>query len=287
MDSAILISPTQLFDAMKTMPMVIIDTRDADTFAEGHITGAVNLRDIFTYLASSTAHGLKDLENKFADEFSRIGLSGNETAVFYEDTMNSGFGQSCRGYFLLSYLGYPKIKVLHGGLGAWKKAGFPLSTEMTVPVPAVFPMEVNSADVMVDRYEMLAALSDPSIAKLDVRDIDEWIGESSSPYGKDFSPRKGRLPGAKWLEWYRLMKPTADGPMFKSHAEIQAELRTVGITPESDIYLYCFKGARASNTFLALKEAGFPKVKIYFGSWNEWACDPSLPIEEGRTPLVA
>ena len=29
--------------------------------------------------------------------------------------MNSGFGQSCRGYYLLTMLGYPKIKVVHGG----------------------------------------------------------------------------------------------------------------------------------------------------------------------------
>lgn len=118
-------------------------------------------------------------------------------------------------------------------------------------------------------------------------DIDEWIGESSSPYGKDYAPRKGRLPGSRWIEWYRMMKPTAAGPMFKSPAEIQAECRTVGITADSTIYLYCFKGARASSTYLALKEAGYDNVKMYFGSWNEWSRDDSLPIEEGLTPMAA
>jgi thiosulfate/3-mercaptopyruvate sulfurtransferase len=116
---------------------------------------------------------------------------------------------------------------------------------------------------------------------LDVRDIDEWIGESSSPYGKDFCPRKGRIPGAVWLEWYRMMKPTAEGPRFKSKNEILAECATVGITQSTPVYLYCFKGARASNTFLALKNAGVKDVRMYFGSWNEWSRDPSLPIEEG------
>ena len=48
------------------------------------------------------------------------------------------------------------------------------------------------------------------------------------------------------------------------------------------MYLYCFKGARASNTFLALKNAGVKDVRMYFGSWNEWSRDPSLPIEEGH-----
>jgi thiosulfate/3-mercaptopyruvate sulfurtransferase len=30
-----------------------------------------------------------------------------------------------------------------------------------------------------------------------------------------------------------------------------------------------------------LKNAGVKDVRMYFGSWNEWSRDPSLPIEEG------
>jgi thiosulfate/3-mercaptopyruvate sulfurtransferase len=30
-----------------------------------------------------------------------------------------------------------------------------------------------------------------------------------------------------------------------------------------------------------LKEAGIKDVTLYFGSWNEWSRDPSLPIETG------
>ena len=77
------------------------------------------------------------------------------------------------------------------------------------------------------------------------------------------------------------MKPTSDGPRFKSKNEILAEFATVGSTPNTTVYLYCFKGARASNTFLALKNAGVKDVRMYIGSWNEWSRDPSLPIEEG------
>ncbi|MGP1357067.1 sulfurtransferase, partial [Roseicyclus sp.] len=121
---------------------------------------------------------------------------------------------------------------------------------------------------------------------LDVRDVDEWIGESSSPYGRDFCPRKGRIPGARWIEWYRFMKPTAAGPRLKSPAEVQAELASVGIGLDDTVYLYCFKGARASNSYLALKRAGVKDVRIYFGSWNEWSRDPALPIESAA-PVAA
>jgi thiosulfate/3-mercaptopyruvate sulfurtransferase len=199
--------------------------------------------------------------------------------VFYEDAMNSGYGQSCRGYYLLTWLGYPKIKVLNGGFSAWKAAGLPVSTEAAAPTPATFP-ELAGSDVMLTQADVQAALGTDTVL-LDVRDVDEWIGDSSSPYGKDFAPRKGRLPGAKWVEWYRFMKPSAQGPVFKTPDEVKAECATAGIAPDDTVYLYCFKGARASNTFLALKQAGFSDVRMYFGSWNEWSRDESLPIETG------
>jgi thiosulfate/3-mercaptopyruvate sulfurtransferase len=78
-----------------------------------------------------------------------------------------------------------------------------------------------------------------------------------------------------------MMKPTAAGPMFKSPDEIRAEAHTAGIGADTPVYLYCFKGARASNTLVALKEAGVRDVRMYFGSWNEWSRDESLPIESG------
>ncbi|WP_321345452.1 sulfurtransferase [Breoghania sp.] len=276
-----LLSPEELAEFMKSEPCVIIDTRDPESYAAGHIPGAVDMHDIFTYLATSSADGVAELRHKFAEEFGAAGLSGEETAVIYEQSMATGFGQSCRGYFLLQYLGYPKVKVLHGGFAAWEAAGLPVSADAVAPTPKTFPVSETGADLMLDVADMMDAIKTDDIVKLDVRDIDEWIAESSSPYGKDFCPRKGRIPGAKWIEWYRMMKPTATGPMIKSKPEILAECASVGITPETPVYLYCFKGARASNTYLALKEAGVKDVKIYFGSWNEWSRDPELPIEEG------
>lgn len=277
MSTPVLIAPAELQALMATEAVVVIDTRDADTYAAGHVPGAVNLREIFTFLATSTAEGLQELKSTFTEAFGKVGLSGAETAVFYEDALNTGFGQSCRGYYLLTWLGYPKVLVLNGGFPAWKAAGLPVSTEAAVPAPATFP-SLPTADVMLTKEQMLAALGTETVL-LDVRDIDEWTGESSSPYGKDFAPRKGRLPGAKWIEWYRFMKPGAQGPQMKSALEVQAECATAGIAPSDTVYLYCFKGARASNTFMALKQAGFSDVRMYFGSWNEWSRDPALPIE--------
>ena len=281
MTETTLVTPQELAALVEAEPCVLIDTRDGDSYAAGHLPGAVNMHDIFTFLATSSSDGIHELKEKFAEEFGAAGLSGAETAVIYEQSMNTGFGQSCRGFFLLKFLGYPRIKVLHGGFAAWTAEGMPVSTDAVTPEPKTFPVTDTGHELMLDVADVQAALGDDGIVMLDVRDADEWIAESSSPYGKDFCPRKGRLPGAKWIEWYRMMKPSPEGPMIKSKDEILAECATVGITPKTPVYIYCFKGARASNTFLALKEAGIEDVRIYFGSWNEWSRDPSLPIEEG------
>jgi thiosulfate/3-mercaptopyruvate sulfurtransferase len=279
-DASVLITPAQLLALQQAGPVVVIDTRDADAYAAGHIEGAVNLREVFTFLATSTPEGLQQLKDSFAASLGAAGLSGKETAVFYEDAMNSGYGQSCRGYYLLTWLGYPDVKVLNGGFSTWKAAGLPVSTTPAVPVPATFPADLTMADVMLTTEDVAAALHTDTVL-LDVRDVDEWIGDSSSPYGRDFAPRKGRLPGARWVEWYRFMKPSPQGPVFKSPDEVKAECASVGVGPEDTVYLYCFKGARASNTFLALKQAGFADVRMYFGSWNEWSRIDTLPIETG------
>ena len=92
--STVLISPAELA-AMNKDEIVLIDTRAPEGFAAGHIPGAVNLHDIFTYLATSDAEGMAELTQKFADAFGAAGLDGTKTAVIYEQAMDSGFGQSC------------------------------------------------------------------------------------------------------------------------------------------------------------------------------------------------
>jgi uncharacterized OsmC-like protein len=77
-----------------------------------------------------------------------------------------------------------------------------------------------------------------------------------------------------------MMQKGSTIPWFKPKDEVAKICSEVGIGPDSKVYLYCFKGARASNTMVALKEAGIQNVRMYFGSWNEWSRNASLPIEE-------
>src|SRR5579872_6169353 len=131
----VLISASELAELLSKEPSVIIDTRNPDAYGAGHLPNAVNVHEIFTYLATSTPEGMSELKTKFAEAFGKAGLSGKETAVIYEQSMNSGFGQSCRGYYLLTMLGYPKVKVLHGGYDAWVAKGLLTTTAVPSPKP--------------------------------------------------------------------------------------------------------------------------------------------------------
>ncbi len=130
MSDKVLMTPAELFEQLKSPGIVLIDTRDPKSYAAGHLPGAVNIHDIFTYLATSTPEGVAAMRDKFAAIFGAAGLSGGETAVVYEQSMDTGFGQSCRGYVLLRYLGYPKVMILHGGYVAWTAASLPTTTEV-------------------------------------------------------------------------------------------------------------------------------------------------------------
>ena len=72
----VLISAGELTELLKKEPCVVIDTRNPDAYSAGHLPNAVNVHEIFTYLATSTPDGMHELKTKFADAFGGAGLSG-------------------------------------------------------------------------------------------------------------------------------------------------------------------------------------------------------------------
>ena len=283
MAKQILYSPEEVNELLGDSSTVIVDIREEDDYKKSHIPGAVCIPDVFFYLAETSDEGLKAFQDKFQKEFSDAGISHDKKVIIYEDALNNRYGGSCRGYWFLTYLGHPNAGVLDGGFSAWNKAGYSVDNKIPNPEPANFEVKTND-DIIATKDDMLAALSNSKIKILDNRDKEEWIGVSSSPYGKDFVPRKGRLPGARWIEWYNFMEGKAELPYFKSPEKIRAMCAEYGLYPDDDIIIYCFKGARVSNTFIAMHLAGFKHLRNYLGSWNEWSKDNSLPINSEVYP---
>lgn len=260
---------------------VFIDVRDPSAYQVSHIPGARSCNEIFTYLSTSDEKGILELKNTFENLFRKAGLNGDEHVITYEECLKTRFGASCRGYYLLKLLGHNNVNVLNGGLEAWVKEQGQTSNQVESFKEGSFTAKWNE-DVFASRDDVLKVLKDPNTVLLDVRDYEEWNSESSSPYGKDFAPRKGRIPGAKHILWKDLMETKDNITYLKDPSEVQSLCERNGISKDKNVIVYCFKGARASNTFIALKRAGFQNVKNYFASWNEWSRDHSLPIEGGK-----
>ena len=277
-----LVSVATVRSLLEKEKLKFVDVRAPEEYSEGHIPEAVNIREIFTYLATSDPQGVEKLRTTFEDLFREAGINGDELVITYEDCLKTA---SCRGYYLLKLLGHPNVSVLNGGWEAWKKHGLPIST--VVPKVAKGAFEASWVESMWSgKDDVAAAMKEKDTVLLDVRDTDEWKARSSSPvaYGVDFAPRKGRLPGAIHMHWHDFMRTSEDGLTYLREPKEVREMcaAKAGLVPESKVIVYCFKGARASNTYIALKEAGFSNVTNYFGSWNEWSRDHSLEIDSRK-----
>ena len=277
-----LVTPTGALELQNSGQAVIIDVRDGDDYAKEHVAGAISIPQIFYHLSTTSDAELKQSAEVFEELFCRAGVTPDTLVILYEDGLASRFGGSFRGWWWLNYFGHEKVTVLDGGYKAWKSAGLPVNSDPVVRQRSDFNVSINNS-VLARKQDVLDAIVSSDTILLDNRDAVEWYGESSSPYDtpdKDFSPRRGRIPGATWVEWTKLMDDS-DSPTFRSPEDIRAVMADAGVTPDDDIIIYCFKGSRASNTFAALKLAGFKRLRNYLGSWYEWAAEETLPIEVG------
>jgi diguanylate cyclase (GGDEF)-like protein len=256
--------------------IVVIDVRSESEYNNGHINVAVNFPEVFTYLPEgiTTDKEKKDFIEFYEVLFSKAGIGKNELVVFYEDKFTL---KSPRGLTILKYLGYDenKIKVLDGGYSQWSSLGFDISKKSIDNLPKKFTACIDKS-FFVDYNEMLSLIDNPCVVKLDVRDKDEWLGISSSPYSMHFAPKKGRLPHAIWIEWYNFI--TTDMLSVESLYKINNELQKKNLKKDDDIVLYCFKGARLSNSYIALRKLGYKNIRIYFAGWNEWCRKDNAPI---------
>ena len=66
---------------------------------------------------------------------------------------------------------------------------------------------------------------------------------------------------------------------FRSAEQLKSMYTGHNIPPEKEAIPYCQGGYRAAHTYLALRLIGYPRVRTYLGSWNEWGNRPDLPIE--------
>lgn len=248
--------------------VIIADTRTEQQYLQGHIPGAIWL-DISGLGARTSESVLPLLHQELASRFSALGITGAEQVVFYDESMGT---KAPKALWFLTYAGYRWGRVLHGGFGAWQKAGLPVSTEKTVRSARTFNVNANPAILASTEYVAKRIRSTTAVI-LDVRSREEYAGKDTSQH----CARSGRIPGAVWLEWTQLL----ENPLsYRQVADLEKRLKDAGVTPDKEIVVYCHQGNRASNSYLALQLLGYPRVRNYVGSWHEWAARLDLPMEK-------
>ena len=65
---------------------------------------------------------------------------------------------------------------------------------------------------------------------------------------------------------------------LKSPAALDAQYAALGLDRDHEVITYCQGGYRAAQSYIALTAAGYPRVRNYVGSWNEWGNRLDLPI---------
>ncbi|ABQ24660.1 sulfurtransferase [Geotalea uraniireducens] len=99
----------------------------------------------------------------------------------------------------------------------------------------------------------------------------------SFPLGNKAAAFEGIIKGAKVTKTgtYNITVPSLckpDGVSYLDQAAMKSVFATAGIDGSKPIVVYCNSGALASIYYYALHEVcGFQNVKIYDGSWLEWA----------------
>jgi thiosulfate/3-mercaptopyruvate sulfurtransferase len=89
---------------------------------------------------------------------------------------------------------------------------------------------------------------------------------------------QGHLPGAISWDWFNAV-PVDSWDCSRESDALRAELAELGVYPSDEIVAYCRSGMRVAHTWVVLRHAGFARIRLYDGSWQEWSMRTTLDIQ--------
>ncbi len=229
----IFITPLELHKQLAGKDLVILDASHPRAYAKGHIPGAISIG----------FKGLSDCNGKPGDrewgtifpkaqltkKLESLGIDNTKLVVTYSDIFK-GPGAGGRAVWQMKMAGLKNVRLLYGGLEAWKRSGYALSKESATPVAAK-GLTLQDYDESSGASKKYIHDNLSTIKLVDVRSLNEYTGEDTSRG----EARGGHIKGAKWLSWKTLLN---DDTTVKSPREIIGLMAGIGITPDDDFVLY-------------------------------------------------
>lgn len=280
-----LIAAQALHEHLHDANLVIVDCRfelgnpEAGYLAyqSAHLPGAVYAhleRDLSGPLSvSSGRHPLPDIK-RLAAALGSWGIDASKQVIAYD--ANSGAMAAARLWWLLRWLGHPRVAVLDGGLQHWLASGFELTSSSFSPAPRNFTATVNP-EMLVTADEVAQRVKQDDWRVLDARAPERYAGEM-----EPIDSVAGHIPGAINHGFARNLAP--DGRFLPSELlRSQFKASSGDVTPRHLIGM-CGSGVTACHALLALEYSGLHGAKLYAGSWSEWITDPRRPTAIGHQP---
>lgn len=264
-EPSFLVPTEQLAAELKTGKVRVLDTENGENFSRAHLPGAVNLYFMDLEDAEENAkNGQPIFPQLAASKFGALGLTRETDLVVYD----SGDGRGASAvWYILRYLGHDKVRILDGGFRKWLKEGRAVTQETDKPAKAIY-----AAKPRTDWAVKTGSLPKSGALLLDTRGLAEFSGKDNGG-----ARQGGHIPNARSFPWSQL---SGDLATFKQAEAMKKALLDAGITPDKEIVTYCNGGlGRSTFLFAALQLLGYDKVRVYPGSWIEWASDPSRSIE--------
>ena len=271
-----LISTEQLAGWQRNGPVSLIDVRsDVFTYLEGHLPGSVYLNSE-TLRASSAGVPAQLLSaGVYAELFGRLGLSFDVPVVVYSAGETGNMNATFLAWLLAGF-GHPKVYVLDGGYFKWALEHRPITQRYPRITKSSFPPAGFRPD-SASLSEVLTAMRSGNELLVDARPAEQYAGRAGAQI------RRGHIPGAISHYWADDLTQVGFGHVWKSPAALRQAYEAQGITSDRSIIAYCNSTTEASHVHFTLRYLlGYPRVRIYVGSWTEWAERIDLPIAVGQ-----
>ncbi len=274
-----IISAGILAERLRSPGTVVLDAtlwlpgegRDAGTeFEAAHIPGARRFDiDTFSDPETDMPHMLPS-PGHFARLAGAIGLAGEEGVVVYDQR---GLFSAARAWWMLRLFGHPNVRVLDGGLPAWRAQDLPVESGPEAPwTPATFRSTLHATRVR-GIGDVLDNLATGTELLVDARAATRFDGTAPEPRP---GMRGGHIPGSTNLPFAALL---AEDKTLLPRETLRDRLAAAGVDGTRPVVTSCGSGVTATIITLAMAELGFPEGAVYDGSWSEWGGRPDTPLE--------